>query len=59
MAVQITALPIRGGASRDPSFRKHSLRVFFRKEYGAGKLNYPLFENEGAQECLKAVSGRD
>ncbi|MEY2407643.1 MAG: hypothetical protein QOF48_313 [Verrucomicrobiota bacterium] len=43
-------LRVRGGASRDPSFRKHSLRVFFRKEYGAGKLSYPLFDNEGADE---------
>ena len=41
-------LRIRGGASRGASFTKHSLRVFFRKDYGAGKLNYPLFENEGA-----------
>ncbi|HEY2951833.1 MAG TPA: lamin tail domain-containing protein, partial [Verrucomicrobiae bacterium] len=43
-------LRIRGGFSRNADFRKHSLRVFFRREYGAGKLNYPLFENEGAQE---------
>jgi len=41
---------IRGGFSRNPQFVKHSLRVFFRREYGAGKLQYPLFENEGAQE---------
>jgi len=43
-------LRIRGGFSRNPDFRKHSFRIFFRREYGAGKLNYPLFENEGAQE---------
>jgi hypothetical protein len=43
-------LRIRGGASRGSGFRKHSFRVFFRREYGNGKLNYPLFENEGASE---------
>jgi hypothetical protein len=41
---------IRGGFSRNPQFVKHSLRVFFRREYGAGRLAYPLFENDGAQE---------
>ena len=24
--------------------------MFFRREYGAGKLNYPLFDEEGAEE---------
>jgi hypothetical protein len=43
-------LRIRGGFSRNPQFVKHSLRVFFRREYGAGRLRYPLFEEEGAQE---------
>lgn len=43
-------LRIRGGFSRNPQFVKHSLRVFFRREYGAGRLQYPLFEEEGAQE---------
>ena len=43
-------LRIRGGFSRNPQFVKHSLRVFFRREYGAGRLRYPLFEDEGAQE---------
>jgi len=43
-------LRIRGGFSRNPQFVKHSFRVFFRREYGAGRLRYPLFENDGAQE---------
>ena len=43
-------LRIRGGFSRNPQFVKHSLRVFFRREYGEGRLRYPLFEEEGAQE---------
>ncbi len=43
-------LRIRGGFSRNANFVKHSFRVFFRREYGAGRLNYPLFDEEGAQE---------
>src|ERR1044072_602144 len=43
-------LRIRGGFSRNTSFFKHSFRVYFRRDLGAGKLNYPLFENEGAEE---------
>jgi len=43
-------LRIRGGYSRNPSFVKHSFRVFFRREYGVPKLKYPLFEDEGADE---------
>jgi hypothetical protein len=43
-------LRIRGGYSRNPEFIKHSFRVFFRREYGAPKLHYPMFENDGANE---------
>jgi hypothetical protein len=43
-------LRIRGGASRGSGFVKHSFRFFFRREYGAGKLRYPLFGDDGAQE---------
>src|SRR5215510_16431567 len=46
-------LRIRGGFSRNPQFFKHSFRVFFNRGYGAAKLNYPLFEDEGAQEFEK------
>jgi hypothetical protein len=46
-------LRIRGGFSRNPQFVKHAFRVFFRREYGAGKLVYPLFEDEGAREFDK------
>jgi hypothetical protein len=41
-------LRIRGGFSRSPDNPKHSLRFLFRGEYGAGKLRYPLFGEEGA-----------
>src|SRR5690606_10976599 len=44
---------IRGGASRKPSNPKHAFRLFFRKEYGPGKLQYPLFGDEGASEFDK------
>jgi hypothetical protein len=43
-------LRIRGGASRGSGFPRHALRVFFRKEYGAAKLVYPMFEDQGADE---------
>lgn len=40
-------LRIRGGFSRTGSNPKHAFRLFFRNEYGDGKLNYPLFGDEG------------
>ncbi|MHC4544246.1 MAG: lamin tail domain-containing protein, partial [Planctomycetota bacterium] len=40
-------LRIRGGYSRSPDNPKHAFRFFFRSVYGAGKLNYPLFGEEG------------
>ncbi|MGI8601958.1 MAG: lamin tail domain-containing protein [Verrucomicrobiales bacterium] len=43
-------LRIRGGFSRDPANPKHAWRLFFRSEYGDGKLNYPVFQNEGVDE---------
>ena len=45
---QINAgLRIRGGWSRHGDCPKHAFRLFFRNEYGAGKLRYPLFGDEG------------
>ena len=47
---------IHGGAGRRPEHPKKSFRVIFRRRYGAGKLRYPLFENqpyaEGAVESF-------
>ncbi|WP_428306815.1 CotH kinase family protein [Lacipirellula sp.] len=43
-------LRIRGGYSRSGANPKHSLRLYFRSEYGDGKLDYPLFGDEGASE---------
>ena len=46
-------LRIRGGASRRDYNAKHSFRLFFRDEYGNGKLEYPLFEDEGVDRFDK------
>jgi len=46
-------LRIRGAFSRTPDNPKHSLRLFFRNEYGPGKLRYPLFDTEGVDEFDK------
>jgi len=40
-------LRIRGGYGRQGSNPKHAFRLFFRNVYGSGKLNYPLFGDEG------------
>ena len=39
---------IRGASSTSASNPKHSFRLFFRSEYGASRLNYALFGDEGA-----------
>lgn len=46
-------LRIRGGYGRQPSNPKHAFRLFFRSEYGASRLRYPLFEDEGVDEFEK------
>jgi hypothetical protein len=40
-------LRIRGAYSRSGGNPKHAFRLFFRSEYGHGKLHYPLFGGEG------------
>ncbi len=48
---QINAgLRIRGGYSRNDFNPKHAFRFYFRSEYGASKLNFPLFGDEGTDE---------
>ncbi len=48
---QINAgLRIRGANSAGPGNPKHAFRFYFREQYGAKKLNYPLFGAEGADE---------
>ncbi len=43
-------LRLRGGFSRDPNNPKHSFRLFFRSEYGKGKMQYALFGDDGAPD---------
>jgi hypothetical protein len=51
---QINAgLRLRGGYSRHGEDPKHAFRFFFRSEYGKGKLDYPLFDNEGTTKFDK------
>lgn len=40
---------IYGGMGRSAWAKKHTLRLFFRGEYGATKLDYPLFGDDAAQ----------
>ncbi len=46
-------LRIRGAFSRSGDNPKHAFRLFFRNEYVAGKLRYPLFDSEGVDEFDK------
>jgi len=46
-------LRIRGGWSRHDNFPKHAFRLFFKSEYGAAQLEFPLFGNEGVKEFDK------
>ncbi len=41
---------IRGGGSRRDENPKHSLRLYFRDEYGDGQLEYPLFGADGVDQ---------
>lgn len=41
---------IQGGAGRWEFMPKHPLRLFFRQEYGAARLEYPLFPASDATE---------
>jgi hypothetical protein len=51
LGFQIDAgMRIRGGFSRAGQNPKHAFRLFFREEYGAEKLLFPLFGDEGVSE---------
>lgn len=43
-------LRIRGGYSRGGWNPKHAFRLYFRSEYGDGKLDYPMFGDEGVDQ---------
>lgn len=42
-------LRIQGDLGRSEYIPKHPFRLFFRRQYGAGRLDYPLFENSTVQ----------
>ena len=44
---------VRGGFSRSTQNPKHAFRFFFRSEYGAAKLRFPLFGDAGAASFEK------
>ncbi len=39
-------LRLAGNASRNPDRHKHNMRVAFRRQYGAGTLEFPLFPGD-------------
>jgi hypothetical protein len=39
-------LRIRGGYSRSGGNPKHAFRIIFRGDYGAGKIDYPIFKGD-------------
>ena len=41
---------IFGNASRATTRGKHNMRLVFRKEYGVGKLNFPLFGDDESKD---------
>ena len=45
-----SGIRVMGGSSRQTDIPKHSFRLEFREAYGAGKLEYPLFENSPFSE---------
>lgn len=48
-AFQTTAgLKISGASTRYYDFYKHAFRIVFKKKYGDGKLDYPVYGNDGA-----------
>ena len=42
-----SGLRIRGGASRNAAVPKHGFRLRFRRDYGAAKLQFPIFGEDG------------
>ncbi|MFT6863524.1 MAG: hypothetical protein ACJAVK_002085 [Akkermansiaceae bacterium] len=54
--VQLDAgMRMNGNASRNTSRPKHNFRIAFRNEYGAGRLNFPLFGAAAATERFNQV----
>ncbi|MDP6946064.1 MAG: CotH kinase family protein, partial [Myxococcota bacterium] len=54
--IQVTAgIRIYGNASRLISRPKHNLRLVFRRDYGAGKLEFPLFGDDDEPESINSL----
>ncbi|MFT4549209.1 MAG: hypothetical protein ACI9MB_003180 [Verrucomicrobiales bacterium] len=54
---------MQGGVGRNGNFPKHSFRFLFKREYGATKLNFPLFKDatgdaEGAVDSFDSITLR-
>ncbi len=51
--IQLDAgMRMNGNASRNANRGKHNFRLAFRNEYGAGKLNFPLFGEDAPTETF-------
>ena len=50
-----TGMRMNGNASRNTSRPKHNFRIAFRNEYGAGRLNFPLFGGDAATERFNQI----
>ena len=48
-----TGIRIRGGDSRRNANTKHSFRFLLKKKYGPNELDYPLFNDEGAESFAR------
>jgi hypothetical protein len=46
---------MNGNASRNPSRPKHNFRLAFRNQYGAGRLNFPLFGADAPTERFNQI----
>lgn len=54
--VQLDAgMLMNGNASRNPNRGKHNFRLAFRNDYGAGKLNFPLFGSQAPTETFNQI----
>lgn len=54
--IQLNAgMRMNGNASRSPNRGKHNFRLAFRNEYGAGRLNFPLFGSDAPTERFNQI----
>lgn len=46
---------LHGGISRNAEYKKHTLRIYFREQYGAAALEFPLFGDTGIRRFDQLV----